>query len=263
MGDELEEDQEPLQINLEDPRGSMKEYLQIREAREEVKRRFREFLTTFLENGRVYYVEKMREMAAQNRESLEVAFFHLCERHQLLARWVADEPGPLLEVLDEAATELTLRYFPEYRRICPSVHVRISNLPACDTLREIRQAHLNKLIKVRGVVTRRSSVIPQLREVKMDCQKCGHTMGPILQGEDSEIRVKECPSCKSKGPFSLNSESTIYRNYQSLTLQESPGQVPAGRLPRTKQVIITADLIDSARPGDEVEVTFLPKSLNV
>jgi DNA replication licensing factor MCM2 len=45
---------------------------------------------------------------------------------------------------------------------------------------------------------------------------------------------------------------TIYRNYQKITLQESPGEVPAGRLPRTKEVILLGDLIDAARPGEEV-----------
>jgi len=40
-----------------------------------------------------------------------------------------------------------------------------------------------------------------------------------------------------------------------MTLQESPGSVPAGRLPRHREVILLWDLIDSARPGEEVEVT--------
>ncbi|PWZ26529.1 DNA replication licensing factor MCM2 [Zea mays] len=50
-------------------------------------------------------------------------------------------------------------------------------------------------------------------------------------------------------------QQTIYRNYQKLTLQESPGIVPAGRLPRYKEVILLNDLIDCARPGEEIEVT--------
>jgi DNA replicative helicase MCM subunit Mcm2 (Cdc46/Mcm family) len=47
----------------------------------------------------------------------------------------------------------------------------------------------------------------------------------------------------------------VYQNYQKLTLQETPGSVPAGRLPRHKEVILLADLIDCARPGEEIEVT--------
>ena len=53
----------------------------------------------------------------------------------------------------------------------------------------------------------------------------------------------------------VNVTQTIYRNYQKLTLQESPGTVPAGRLPRHKEVILLHDLIDTARPGEQIEVT--------
>ena len=45
---------------------------------------------------------------------------------------------------------------------------------------------------------------------------------------------------------------TLYRNYQRITLQESPGTVPAGRLPRHREVILLWDLIDSVKPGEEI-----------
>jgi DNA replication licensing factor MCM2 len=50
-------------------------------------------------------------------------------------------------------------------------------------------------------------------------------------------------------------EQTIYRNYQKITLQESPGRIPAGRIPRSKDCIMLADLCDRCKPGDEIDVT--------
>jgi DNA replication licensing factor MCM2 len=47
----------------------------------------------------------------------------------------------------------------------------------------------------------------------------------------------------------------FFRNYQKISLQETPNHVTAGRLPTTKQVILLNDLIDSTRPGDEIDVT--------
>ena len=44
----------------------------------------------------------------------------------------------------------------------------------------------------------------------------------------------------------------MYRNYQKMTLQESPGSVPPGRLPRHREVILLWDLIDTAKPGEEI-----------
>lgn len=50
-------------------------------------------------------------------------------------------------------------------------------------------------------------------------------------------------------------EQTIYSNYQRITIQESPGKVPAGRLPRSKDAILMGDLCDSCKPGDEIDIT--------
>ena len=41
--------------------------------------------------------------------------------------------------------------------------MRISDLPVVENIRDLRQHHLNMLIKVSGVVTRRTGVFPQLK----------------------------------------------------------------------------------------------------
>jgi len=53
----------------------------------------------------------------------------------------------------------------------------------------------------------------------------------------------------------INMEQTVYQNYQRLTIQESPGKVVAGRLPRSKDAILLGDLCDTCKPGDEIELT--------
>ena len=45
---------------------------------------------------------------------------------------------------------------------------------------------------------------------------------------------------------------TVYQNYQRITMQESPNSVAAGRLPRSKEVILLDDLCDGCKPGDEI-----------
>jgi DNA replication licensing factor MCM2 len=80
------------------------------------------------------------------------------------------------------ALEVVLAIFPEYKRIHGEVHVRITDLPIQDSLRDLRQHHLNSLIRVAGVVTRRTGVFPQLKYAKYDCGKCGAVLGPFFQG---------------------------------------------------------------------------------
>ena len=135
------------------------------------------------------------------------------------------------------------------------MYVRITNLPISDSLRDLRQAHLNSLVKVSGVVTRRTGVQPQLKLAKFDCMRCGNVLGPFRVDGEKDFKPSMCPNCSGYGPFRLNSSETVYKNYQRVTLQEMPGNVPAGRVPRSKDVIMLNDLIDQARPGESVEIT--------
>ena len=98
-------------------------------------------------------------------------------------------------------------------------------------------------------------MFPQLKLVKFTCVRCGFVLGPFSQnGSNSEIKVQACPECQSTGPFKLNAEQTLYRNYQKVTLQESPGSVPAGRVPRYKDVVFVNQLIHRARQHQELGI---------
>lgn len=80
-----------------------------------------------------------------------------------------------------------------------------------------RHIHLNHLIRVHGVVTRRTSVFPQLKYVRYDCLKCGALLGPYYQDQNaiSEIRIGSCSRCEAKGPFRVNSEMVSDRCWRN------------------------------------------------
>ena len=40
-----------------------------------------------------------------------------------------------------------------------------------------------------------------------------------------EVKPGTCPECQSQGPFEVNMEQTLYKNYQRITMQESPDKV--------------------------------------
>jgi len=263
------EDEEDVAVSamvdaeLDHAEGNLQELLALESTRREVARRFRNFLLTFTapsasgSGGNVaVYKRRISAMCAANRESLPVNFGDLSNAQPTLSTWVTEEPGMMLPIFDEAATHVTLRLFPEYKRIASSIHVRITDLPIADSVRDLRQYHLNHLIKVVGVVTRRTSVFPQLVSIKYDCSSCGCIIGPFTTSDTNAQppQIAACPNCHGRGPFRLNTEQTLFRNYQKITLQESPGSVPPGRLPRSKEVVLLYDLIDSSKPGEEIEV---------
>ena len=219
-------------------------------------REFKAFLTEFIDpSGQSVYGNRIKTLGEVNSASLEVSYAHLSETKAALSYFLANEPTEILKVFDQVALDVTLFHYPQYHDIHNEIHVRITDVPIIYTLRQLRQSHLNCLVRVSGVVTRRTGVFPQLKYVMFICQKCGVTLGPFQQEASAEVKISFCQNCQSRGPFTMNSEKTVYRNYQKLTLQESPGSVPAGRLPRQREVVLLADLIDTAKPGDEIEIT--------
>lgn len=235
------------------------EWVTLASVMKTIAREFKSFLTEYIDAaGTSVYGTRIRTLGEVNSESLEVSYDHLSSTKAILAYFLANAPAEMLKIFDRAAFEVTRLHYPNYELIHPEIHVRISDLPVHYTLRQLRQSHLNCLVRVSGVVTRRTGVFPQLQMVKFTCTKCGVTLGPFAQESTSaEVKLTFCQNCQSRGPFTLNSEKTVYRNYQKLTLQESPGTVPPGRLPRHREVVLLADLIDSAKPGEEIEVTAI------
>jgi DNA replication licensing factor MCM2 len=258
-------------FNLETFQVPLREWIQQDQTKEEIKRRFKSFLTYYrLASGELVHERVIDEMCAANGSSLHISYLHLSQFAPILAIWLADVPKAMLELFREVAKNVVLSRYPAYWNIAPEISVRIKELPLVESLRDLRHVHLNAFVKVGGVITRRSGIFPQLKLIYYNCGKCGAITGPIQQAESADAGVGgnsaksgangaksigPCYDCQSKGPFTVNSEQTLYRNYQKMTLQESPGSVPPGRVPRYKEVILVGDLIDCARPGEEVEVT--------
>lgn len=245
--------------NLEDTKGhSVKEWVSLLGPRTEIANRFKSFLRTHTNSlGHYMYKERIRHMCESNQSSFIVEFPILASKEHVLAYFLPEAPFQMLEIFDEVAKDLVLTMFPSYERVTSEIHVRISELPLIEEIRTFRKLHLNQLVRTLGVVTATTSVLPQFSVAKYDCAKCGYVIGPLAQNQNNEVKPGACPECQSLGPFMINMEQTIYRNYQKITIQESPGKIPAGRIPRSKDCILLSDLCDRCKPGDEVDVTAI------
>ncbi|KAF4674076.1 MCM DNA helicase complex subunit [Perkinsus chesapeaki] len=181
---------------------------------------FTKFLQTFVDPNEdateAYYSEKIHQMCAEGKTSFTVSFHpHLADWSPFMAQWLCDRPHHILNLLHQAATEYTKKKYKE--------------LFANDRHREIN---------VRIVSFPVIDLIRNLRAFHIN--KLVNVVG---NNNDT-----------GTGPYAVNREETVYKNHQVITLQESPGSVLPGRMPRSVEVILSGDLVDSVRPGDQCSI---------
>ena len=233
-----------------------------------IRKNFREFLRTFIDPKfdaeEPAYLDRIDSMAADNGGSLPLIFQpDLLQWSPMLAQWIADYPAKVLPLLHEAALGLVKDRYDVYKNPSREVFVRVEGFPVKDHIRDLRGFHMNRLVNISGVITKRTSVLPCLRTLYLDCLRCNYLNGPIevnTSDGSADVSPGRCPECQNHGPFAINREETVYRNFQRVVVQETPGSVPAGRMPRSKEVTLSADLVESVRPGDQVEVVGVFKS---
>ncbi|BBN68906.1 minichromosome maintenance MCM2/3/5 family protein, partial [Prunus dulcis] len=197
-GYEDDDDQE-AEFEMYRVQGTLREWVTRDEVQRFIAKKFKEFLLTFVND--IEYVRLINEMC-----SLEIDYKQFIGTHLNIAIWLADAPQCVLEVMEDVAKNVVFSLHTNYKRIRQKIYVRITNWPVYDQISNIQQTHLNTMIHIGGVVTRRSGVFLQLQQVKYDCNKCGAILGPFLQNSYSEVKVGSCPECQSKGPFNVNIE---------------------------------------------------------
>jgi len=108
------------------------------------------------------------------------------------------------------------------------------------------------------------SVRPKLTIAVFECNLCGATINiPQLT---SMIRWpkfctnKRC-NAKAHSDFRLLSKKSEFIDWQSITIQEVPEDLPSGRIPRSVQAMLTYDLVDTVKPGDRIKILGIFKSV--
>lgn len=127
-------------------------------------------------------------MCQNNKQSLEIVFSNLSQKFPTLAIWLAEEPKLMLDIINHVASDVVSEVYPDYYKIHDKIFIRVKDLPVEDKLRDLRQVHLNALIKIRGVVTKRTQVFPELKEMYYRCQTCQDLKGPLYNNSSDDAK---------------------------------------------------------------------------
>lgn len=145
------------------------------------------------------------------------------------------------------------------------VQVRIYNLKTSTSMRNLNPSDIEKMVSLKGMIIRCSSIIPEIREATFRCLVCGYFSDPIVvdRGRINEPIACSKPECLAKNSMTLVHNRCRFADKQIVRLQETPDDIPEGGTPHTVSVLMHDKLVDAGKPGDRVEVTGIYRAMSV
>ncbi|XP_021286254.1 DNA replication licensing factor MCM4 [Herrania umbratica] len=145
------------------------------------------------------------------------------------------------------------------------VQVRIHNLKSATSMRNLNPSDIEKMVSLKGMVIRCSSIIPEIREAVFRCIVCGYHSDPVVvdRGRITEPTTCSKPDCLAKNSMTLVHNRCRFADKQIVRLQETPDEIPEGGTPHTVSLLMHDKLVDAGKPGDRVEVTGIYRAMSV
>ncbi|KAG7389248.1 MCM DNA helicase complex subunit mcm6 [Phytophthora pseudosyringae] len=134
--------------------------------------------------------------------------------------------------------------------------VNFYNFQHVSHIRDLRTRSIGELLSFSGTVTRTSEVRPELLFGAFTCGDCGgDTTGVEQQFRYSEPVKCQNPYCVNTFSWELNTERSVFVDWQRVKVQENSDEIPAGSMPRSIDVILRHENVEQAKAGDRVVFT--------
>ncbi|RLN14922.1 hypothetical protein BBJ28_00000916, partial [Nothophytophthora sp. Chile5] len=131
--------------------------------------------------------------------------------------------------------------------------------------RGLLASYLTQMVCVHGIVTKCSAVRPKVVRSVHYCKETNAILSRVYRDNTSLTGAPTSsvyPTKDENGNF-LETEFGLsqYKDYQMLSMQETPETAPLGQLPRSCEVIVENDIVDKCKPGDRVRVIGIYRPL--
>uniref|UniRef100_A0A8C7IEG3 DNA replication licensing factor MCM3 n=1 Tax=Oncorhynchus kisutch TaxID=8019 RepID=A0A8C7IEG3_ONCKI len=133
------------------------------------------------------------------------------------------------------------------------------------TPRTLAARYLGNLVCVEGIVTKCSLVRPKITR---SVHYCPATKKTLERKYTDLTSLDAFPSSsiyptkdEENNPLETEFGLCVYKDHQTLTIQEMPEKAPAGQLPRSVDIIANDDLVDKVKPGDRVQMVGIYRCL--
>jgi DNA replication licensing factor MCM4 len=170
-------------------------------------------------------------------------------------------PQEIIPIMDHVLTEKLAENSEDYAPI--HALVRPYNIGKSVNMRDLNPSDIDQLVTIKGLLIR-VTPIPDLQTAFFCCSNCDYSITvDIDRGKINE--PTKCPNdaCRASNSMRLIHNRCIYSDKQIWRLQETPDEVPDGQTPHSVSLCCYEDLVDTAKPGDRLEITGVFRAIPV
>ncbi|XP_028283428.1 DNA replication licensing factor MCM6 [Parambassis ranga] len=236
--------------NAENARAMVKD-----ELAEKCQKLFQAFLEEFQTgDGEVKYVREAEELIRPERNTLLVSFTDLEGFNQELATTIQEEYYRVYPFLCRA-----VRNFARDHGNVPlnkEFYVAIEELPTRHKIRELSSMRIGTLVRISGQVVRTHPVHPELVSGTFLCMDCQALIKDVPQQfKYSPPTICTNPVCNNRSRFHLDTHKSKFIDFQKVRIQETQAELPRGSIPRSLEIVLRAEAVETAQAGDRCDFT--------
>ncbi|XP_069791270.1 DNA replication licensing factor MCM6 isoform X1 [Narcine bancroftii] len=225
------------------------------ELAEKCQKLFQDFLEKFQNSdGEMKYLHDAEELIRPERNTLAVSFVDLEQYNQQLATTIQEEFYRVYSYLCRAVRNFARDHgnIPQNKEF----YVAIQDLPARHKIRELTSARIGTLLRISGQVVRTHPVHPELVSGTFMCLDCQTVVKDVEQQfKYTQPNICRNPVCANRRRFMLDTNKSRFVDFQKVRIQETQAELPRGSIPRSVEVILRAEAVESAQAGDRCDFT--------
>uniref|UniRef100_A0A914UPR7 DNA replication licensing factor MCM6 n=1 Tax=Plectus sambesii TaxID=2011161 RepID=A0A914UPR7_9BILA len=136
------------------------------------------------------------------------------------------------------------------------LYVSFENVATRHKVRELTADKIGTLLRIAGQVVRTHPVHPELCRGTFVCDECS-TLTKNIEQQFRYTQPNHCsnPGCTNRTRFQLDVHKSSFVDFQKVRIQETQGELPRGSIPRSVEVILRGECVESAHPGDRCDFT--------
>lgn len=135
-------------------------------------------------------------------------------------------------------------------------YVSFTEVPTRHKVRDMTTSKIGTLIRISGQVVRTHPVHPELVFGTFMCLDCQTEIRNVEQQfKFTNPTICRNPVCSNRRRFMLDVEKSLFVDFQKIRIQETQSELPRGCIPRSVEIILRSELVETVQAGDRYDFT--------